>query len=72
MLATCSNAKFLIEARVAKCHLFSMSLKDWYAAAKNDTMILKILRTNYVKPPMYSIQKLLFYYICVIFDCLMI
>ena len=56
MLATCSNAKFLIETRVAKCHLFSTSLKDWHAAAKNDTMISKILRTNYLKPPMNSIH----------------
>ena len=56
MLATCSNAKFLIETRVAKCHLSSMSLKDWHAAAKNDTMISKILRTNYVKLPMNSIH----------------
>ena len=56
MLTTCSNAKFLIETRAAKCHLFSTSLKDWYAAAENDTMISKILQTNYVKPPMNPIH----------------
>ena len=47
---------FLWKIGEAKFHLLSMSLKRWYAASKKNTMILKIMRMNYVKPSMNSIH----------------